>query len=133
MGIDYLYPEYERCGHVYTYSPYGIIRKFRIGCKNHDEQFRHKYCHRPQCYGVYDAGPQQQEECSLHPVSVARPIVKAYDRLSALGDALQRQHGKLHHAAQDGHSSHGYITSVFQQRRIEAHCDSPLCRLHDKR
>ena len=86
----------------------------------------------PQHQGVPQADLQQQTEGLAHPPGAAGTEVIAGDGLGPLGDALQRQHGKLHDAGEDGHGPHGQVAAVFQQGGVEAHGDDAFAGLHDE-
>ena len=88
---------------------------------------------RPERDRVDQAHPEQQAKRLAHACGVFRAEVVARDRLRALPDALQRQHGKLHHAREDRHRADGDVAAVLEQGGVEAHGDDALARLHRER
>lgn len=88
---------------------------------------------RPERDRVDQAHLEQQAKRLAHARGVFRAEVVARDRLRALSDALQRQHGKLHHAREDRHRADGDVAAVPEQGGVEAHGDDALARLHRER
>ena len=69
----------------------------------------------------------------FHTVDIFCSIVKADDRLRALREPLQRQHGKLHDAGKNRHRADRGIAAIFQQAGVKADGQCTFCKLHDKR
>ena len=84
----------------------------------------------PEGDGVDEAGLQKEAEGLPDPGAVPGAVVEAQDGLGPLGDALEGQHGELHHAGEDGHGPHGDVVAVFQEGGIEADGDDALAGLH---
>ena len=110
----------------------GVDHQFGVVGEQRGKGLGKELHQRPQQTGIEQAGPQQQEIGFLHPVPLAGAVVVADDGLGALAQTLQRQHGKLHDAGQDGHGTHRQISAVLQQGRVEGHRDDALTGLHNK-
>lgn len=59
-------------------------------------------------------------------------IVITDDRLSTLAKSLKWEHGELHDAGKDRHSTDGHISAIFQKGGVEAHGYDTFTSLHDK-
>ena len=94
---------------------------------------RKDHADQPQQRGIGNAGNQQQPEGLADAPDVARAEVIADDRLRALRQSLQRQHGELHHGGEDGHRADGDVAAVLQQRGVEADGQHAFGRLHHER
>ena len=107
--------------------------ELRVRREDAREQTGEELDEQPERDGVDQAHLQQQVERFTHAVGVLCAEVVARDRLCALTDALQRQHGKLHHAREDRHGADGDVAAVLEQGSVEAHGDDALARLHRER
>ena len=101
--------------------------------KDHHKRLRRNLHRQPQRRRIGDAGEQQQPKGPFDALGVPRPVVIADDRLRALRQPDEREHGKLHHARQNRHRADGRVAAVLIERGVEADGDDALGRLHDKR
>ena len=66
-------------------------------------------------------------------MGIPRAEIVTHDGLCALRQPVERHIGKLHHACQHRHRTHGHISAVAQEGGIEADGNEALGRLHHKR
>ena len=124
--------EQHHAGHINAQRRLGKRQQRGIRGEHGDENLREEHDCSPQQGGIAQAGFQQELEGRLHPIRVARPVVVADDGLRALAEALQRQHGELHHAGQYGHGAHRDVAAVPQQGGVEADGNDAFAGLHNE-
>lgn len=110
------------------------IRDERGGAvEDPDEYARKKLNKKPDRHRITQAGAQQAGKRLAHTLGIPRAEIVTHDGLCALRQPVERHIGKLHHACQHRHRTHGHISAVAQEGGIEADGNEALGRLHHKR
>ena len=118
--------------HVNAHGPGGVGDQRTVRGEDTGHRAGYQHHQKPEHAGVYAAQGQLKAEGFLDTGFFACAEVEAYDRLTALTDALNGQGAQLRCAGDDGHGTHGHIAAVPRQTGAETDRQQALGGEHHK-
>ena len=108
------------------------IRHLQVVGKNTEPKFGENNDHGPDNHGVRAADQCNKANSRFHPIVFFRSIVKTDNRLSAIGDAIERKHKNFPDGVENSHDAHIYVSTIALQSGVAYYLDSTVGTLHNK-
>ena len=111
---------------------YSFFQQRRIAVEKMDKLGGKKQCQQPRADGIKNADDGGKADSLPNPLEFACAVIKAHDRLCAIGHTHHRQRQYFPHCVDHRHDSHIEIPSIDGKGQITDHLHGTIGHRHNK-